>query len=389
MKIKMSSKGQRIALSLSAGLTLAAISYAATASFPCVITGMAVDDTNLVFTATVPAGMTQVVLEARPAFDTPWQEERTLAARPAGGEMEIAIAKPGNMAFFRLRCVSQGETPAAVSTDLRFVTMEPLGPTPANARNLAALAKPSPGVAPTVEAPTEAVFSFVGKIDGSDRIVLNHDGALWEHVNWGWPQGTVTINGSEWKPQEKNFLTTPNTSKFLPDTFDLNSATLEVIQGRGVVALERGTNGLIVHMDDLSNGAGDYAFNIHFHPAKPALAPAASAARATLKLSAVVDGGDCFIITRSAATWRHVSRGYPSNVTINGMPWTPREQHVWPNEGTNAFLPPSVDFSTAKIASRKGRDLATVWAEPDQLVVSFADNPNGADFYEIEISFGD
>ena len=35
------------------------------------------------------------------------------------------------------------------------------------------------------------------------------------------------------------------------------------------------------------------------------------------------------------------------------------------NAGANLFLPAGVDFSTARIVSRKGRDLATLWAEAE------------------------
>ena len=58
------------------------------------------------------------------------------------------------------------------------------------------------------------------------------------------------------------------------------------------------------------------------------------------------------------------------------------------NAGTNLFLPSGVDFSTARIISRKGRDLATLWGEEGGLWVWFADNPNGSDYYELEIAFG-
>lgn len=58
------------------------------------------------------------------------------------------------------------------------------------------------------------------------------------------------------------------------------------------------------------------------------------------------------------------------------------------NEGANAFLPSGIDFSTAKIVGRKGRDLATMWPDRDALWVWFADNPNGSDSYELDISFG-
>ena len=70
------------------------------------------------------------------------------------------------------------------------------------------------------------------------------------------------------------------------------------------------------------------------------------------------------------------------------MPWAVRQTNVWQNAGAGMFLPSGVDFSTAKIISRKGRDLATLWAEEQALWVWFADNPNGNDHYELEIAFG-
>lgn len=58
------------------------------------------------------------------------------------------------------------------------------------------------------------------------------------------------------------------------------------------------------------------------------------------------------------------------------------------NAKTNTFLPSGVDLSTARIVNRKGRDVGTMWADADVLWIQFADNPNGADFYELELSFG-
>ena len=58
------------------------------------------------------------------------------------------------------------------------------------------------------------------------------------------------------------------------------------------------------------------------------------------------------------------------------------------NAGTNTFLPTGVDFSTAKIIHRAGRDLATMRADQDAVWINFADNPNGSDAYELEIGFG-
>jgi hypothetical protein len=64
------------------------------------------------------------------------------------------------------------------------------------------------------------------------------------------------------------------------------------------------------------------------------------------------------------------------------------QTNVLSNTGTNRFLPDGVDFSTAKIVKRQGRDLATMWSDDGVLWINFADNPNGANAYELDISFG-
>ncbi len=76
-------------------------------------------------------------------------------------------------------------------------------------------------------------------VDGSDHIVITREGALWQHGHWDWPQGGVTVNGTQWNPCQKNYLTTAGTAKFLPAPFSLETADLEIIKGRDVVALER------------------------------------------------------------------------------------------------------------------------------------------------------
>jgi hypothetical protein len=176
--------------------------------------------------------------------------------------------------------------------------------------------------------------------------------------------------------------------QFLPESFSLESVDLDVIEGRDVVALERTNNGLIVYLDDTPNGPGDYEFNINFHPAglKPAQARPSAVAR--LKIAAQVDGSDCIKITAREAVLEHKARLLPSNLSINGLAWDVSQATVLKNEGATTFLPDGVDFSTARILSRKGRDLATAWGEKDALWVRFADNPNGSDAYEIEIAFG-
>ncbi len=146
-------------------------------------------------------------------------------------------------------------------------------------------------------------------------------------------------------------------------------------------------NALVVHIDDTPPGPGEYEFKIHFHPTRPKPAKASPSPGATLRIAAEIDGSDWLRITAREATWEHKNWDWPAKVTLNDVAWSIQQTNVLRNEGTNQFLPVGVDFSTARIISRKGRDLATMWAERDGLSVWFADNPNGHDFYEIVISF--
>ena len=86
--------------------------------------------------------------------------------------------------------------------------------------------------------------------------------------------------------------------------------------------------------------------------------------------------------------WTHRAWSCPDAVRLNDLVWDVRQTNVLRNVGTNSYLPDGVDFSTARITGRKGRDVATMWADSDAVWISFADNPNGADAYELELFFG-
>ena len=341
------------------------------------LASIAVQGTNLTLVAVVPPGLGHVTLEMRPTLIAPWQATEALEVPAGGGELTFTIQKPGDMQFFRLNAAAGVEGAGVVSVEVNYLTVAPLGS-----------AVPSLPGSNGQAAEPEAVFHFKGMVDGSDRILITREGALWEHAHWGWPEGAVTVNGTQWNPQQKNYLTTAGEAKFLPECFSLEAVDLERITGRDVVALERTNNALIVYLDDTPVGAGEYEFKIHFHPASPMPAPARASTATTLKIAAEIDGSDCLRITATEATWDHKLWGGPANVRLNNLPWPVQQTNVLQNASTNQFLPSGVDFSTARIVSRKGRDLATLWAEADGLWVSFADSPNGSDQYELEIAFG-
>jgi len=284
------------------------------------------------------------------------------------GDVAFVISKPTNsVAFFRLKGQRLESVPL-ISDQVPYVTIAPLG----SDRSVSG----------------DAVFHFKGLVDGSDKIVITRDGALWSHVNWDWPPEAVTVNGTRWSPQEKNFLTSSAAVKFLPEEFSLEAAHLQIIQGRDVVALERATNALIVYLNDTPAGASEYEFAIHFHRTETKLVKATTGPSAWLKIAARIDGSDRIRITGTEATWEHQAWSQPMDVLLNGIRWRPEEVNVLKNEGAQRFLPRGVEFSTARIIARKGRDLATMWADNDGVWVCFADNANGDDAYELEIAFG-
>ena len=346
-----------------------------------VINSIAIVETNLDFVATFPAGVDHAVLEMRPTLADEWQSAALLDVPATGGTIEFSIPRPAlASAFFRLNISlpaannsstnHPAKNPATnqVSAELQFVAVPPLGPDSTNTK--------------------EAVFHFKGMVDGSDRITIQHHGALWEHVNWGWPAGAVAVNGSQWNPSEKNFITSTGAVMFLPESYSLAAAKLEVVEGRDVIAMERTNQALIVYLDDTPSGTAPYEFKIHFPRMTEPLKPVGPSAAATLKISALIDGSDLLKITAREAVWTHRAWGCPETVKLNDILWDVRQTNLLANVGTNTFLPDGVDLSTAKITGRKGRDLATMWADADALWIQFADNPNGADDYELDLSFG-
>lgn len=346
-----------------------AFASASAVAIPFTITSITADGTNLVFSATIPSGLAQVTLETRPALDGTWTDAKHLDVQTSGGEVAFTLPKPETpTAFFRLKAEQALQNVPLVSGELLYVTM--------------------PSLASAVADNGDAIFHFKGLVDGSDKILITREGALWSHVNWSWPQRAVTINSNRWNPKEKNYLTTLGETIFLPEQFSLQDAQLEVIHGRDVVALERGPNALAVILNDTPNGADTYEFKIHFHPTATKPAQATTSTVATLKIAGVIDGSDYIKLTTKEASWEHKSRAYPSQVTLNGVPWNPKIEPVRKNEGTNQFLPSGIDLSTAKIVGRNGRDLATMWSDTSAVYIRFADNPNGTDAYELEISFG-
>jgi hypothetical protein len=333
------------------------------------IASVSVQGTNLLFEAAIPPGIQHVAVEMRPSLKAAWVKEGFLDVPPGADEISFAVPKPPSaMAFFRLKAIGTVPSATLVSDALQYVVM--------------------PSLSSTLEDSGDAVFHFKGLVDGSDRILITRQGALWHHVNWAWPPDPVAVNGVQWNPQDKNYLTTVGRPGFLPESFSLESARLETIQGRDVVAMERAKDALVVYLDDTPVGPGIYEFKIHFPPAGTPAPEETGGVAASLKIAAQVDGSDCIKITPTEAFWEHRAWACPKEVVLNDVHWSRADGNVLKNEGATTFLPSGVDLSTARIVGRKGRDLATMWADKNAVWVWFADNANGTDAYELDISFG-
>jgi hypothetical protein len=336
-----------------------------------VINSISVVETNLVFTATFPSGVGQATLEMRTTLADEWQSAAALNVPAEGGTINFSIPMPAEpSAFFRLKVLLSDVTNARpdvrLSPELQFVAVPPLGPDGTNTN--------------------EAVFHFKGMIDGSDCIIIRRPGALWDHVNWSWPADAM-VNGARWNPSEKNYMSTTGAVLFLSQKYSLSEPRLEMITGRDVVALELTNDALIIYLDDTPVGAAPYEFKVHFPLADRQPKARQASQVATLKIAAVIDGSDLLKITKDAATWKHRDWAAPAVVKLNDFSWDLRQTNTWANTGTNRFLRADVDLSTAKIVRRQGRDLVTMWADQDAVWINFADNPNGANNYEVELSF--
>jgi hypothetical protein len=142
-----------------------------------------------------------------------------------------------------------------------------------------------------------------------------------------------------------------------------------------MVVLEREPEAITIHIDDTPVGAAVYRFEIVFQAVRPSV---------ELRISARIDGSDEVRISNSGAEWVHRCWGWPQGqVRVNGVLWLPQAEDFLPNSGGTRFLPADVDFATAEVVSKVGRDLVALEKRSEGVSVHFADNPNGSDLYEI------
>lgn len=348
-------------------VVIAAIALQAAESEPLSFTSLRPEGTNLVVEAAIPANVSSVILEARYNLGEGWTPMGKIEISETPAHVLFTVPRPAQMQFLRLTAVANNPAAKAVS-DLTYVTVPSL------------TAQKS-----TTQLQPEATFHFRGKVDGSDEIIITHKGAFWKHREWNWPDRAVSVNGVNWEPRQSSFLTTSNGADFIAPQIDFETARLETVNARDVVALERTNDALIVHIDDTPSGPGDYDFVIHFTPAQAS--SSYSSAKTVVKISAIIDGSDTVTFDGQKAEWRHGQWHPATNVKLNTQPWDITSHPVLRNGTQSFFLPPNIDFRSARLIKRSGRDLVSLWTTGTNLTMTFADNPNGATRYEAEIEF--
>jgi hypothetical protein len=224
-------------------------------------------------------------------------------------------------------------------------------------------------------------------IDGSNCLTLKENSALWEQVLESTTR-SLSINDLTWDWQHHKFLMLPGDQSLFPPDINFQSVWVEMLKGSGIVACEPSDKMVIVHIDEFSQSPQPYDFILHFSTTPNSVIPNLNSSSAHIKISALIDGSDRLTITHTGAKWEHLSWDRPTEASLNNVEWPLKKLSEIKNEGETQFLPPDVDFSTAKIISRSGRDLVTARGKDDKLIVYFGDSPSGADLYEIDISFG-
>jgi len=101
-----------------------------------------------------------------------------------------------------------------------------------------------------------------------------------------------------------------------------------------------------------------------------------------ITIAARIDGSDRVRINHTGATWEHLHWGMPTNVSVNGRQWNVADSRSFIDE---SLLPRNANLQSARVIQRTGRDVTALEIRNDELVIYFADTPNGASDYEIII----
>ncbi len=334
-----------------------------------VISRLAIVGDDVVLTVTMPSGFTRATLQTRTSLTADWENGPEAAAPLAGGTLEFCLPRRGDIMFMRIAAVSS--VGQVASRDSNYQTIAP---------DLTTTLVQNPAAQPELAAQLVATLHFKAVIDGLDTIQIGQDGILWRHLQYKSPH-EVSLNGRNWNPADLNLIDFG--TNLAPRNISWEYSQLEVISGRDVVALEKQRDGAVLHIYDTPWGAAEYEFKVRLFTAPAQTQRSGTAAR--LHIRANIDGSDELIVNAQGAHWTHRQWRWPANVALNDVAWPVRKTpHL-----NQPLLPAGVDFRSARVISKSGRGFANVEARSDDILVTFADDQDGAAPYELEIVFGE
>lgn len=107
----------------------------------------------------------------------------------------------------------------------------------------------------------------------------------------------------------------------------------------------------------------------------------------SLHIIADIDGSDRLSISQREIFWLHRHWDWPNLVKINHVEWSPRLSPTLGENAKNNLMDAPIDFSSARMTVRQGRDTAVLEKFDDHLVIHFSDSPNGRAVYDLTITF--
>lgn len=214
-----------------------------------------------------------------------------------------------------------------------------------------------------------------GTFDGTDLITISQQNAHWNHLFGDLNISRSSINGVEWNPSIIYDLPNSGATTFLTNKVNFAAAQLAILEGRDTIVLNRSRDYVTLSIADTPSGPGNYHFIIDF-PEVP-----------TLQIEANVDGSDELHISSAGARWIHKQWSWPTGVSLNGIAWDPAATSYLTNTAPTVFLPEPVKFANAVLVESSARDILTLRASEDGVILNFADNYVGADRYHAVIAF--
>lgn len=127
-------------------------------------------------------------------------------------------------------------------------------------------------------------------------------------------------------------------------------------------------------------------------PSVPTLSPAKDGSggpfkqQAVIEITAKIDGDDRVTLDSSGAQWKHTAFSWPTQVTINGSPWDPKSKPERSSTDPALRVLQTIDFSTAHIIEKAGRDQVTLEKVGDGIEIKFSDPSGGTGQYAVKIA---